>query len=148
MFTEDPRFLSVPGLHVPLVRRLPAPLPARIRPFWIQEAAEPPLLFQHHDAAADGSSPGQDGQAVIPAPLIPQDLSRFLAGGRHHQDLEGFFLGAPQLDGPLAVGIREQLSPLSAEADWTCRVLAAGLHPRRVYWYRFTDEHGFGSRIG
>ena len=31
---------------------------------------------------------------------------------------------------------------LSAEADWTTRVLAAGLKPRRVYWYRFTDEHG------
>ena len=37
---------------------------------------------------------------------------------------------------------------LSAEADWTCRVLAAGLKPRQVYWYRFTDEHGFGSRVG
>src|SRR5215213_4200497 len=37
---------------------------------------------------------------------------------------------------------------LSSKADWTTRVLAAGLEPRRVYWYRFTDEHGFGSRIG
>jgi alkaline phosphatase D len=37
---------------------------------------------------------------------------------------------------------------LSPEADWTCRVLAAGLKPRQVYWYRFTDEHGFGSRVG
>ena len=37
---------------------------------------------------------------------------------------------------------------LSPEADWTTRVLAAGLKPRRVYWYRFTDEHGFGSRVG
>jgi alkaline phosphatase D len=37
---------------------------------------------------------------------------------------------------------------LSAETDWTTRVLAAGLKPRHVYWYRFTDEHGFGSRIG
>jgi alkaline phosphatase D len=37
---------------------------------------------------------------------------------------------------------------LSADADWTCRVLAASLKPRRVYWYRFTDEHGFGSRVG
>ena len=37
---------------------------------------------------------------------------------------------------------------LSAETDWTCRVLAAGLKPGRVYWYRFTDEHGFGSRVG
>jgi len=37
---------------------------------------------------------------------------------------------------------------LSAGADWTPRVLAAGLKPRHVYWYRFTDEHGFGSRVG
>jgi alkaline phosphatase D len=37
---------------------------------------------------------------------------------------------------------------ISAATDWTTRVLAAGLEPRRVYWYRFTDEHGFGSRVG
>ena len=37
---------------------------------------------------------------------------------------------------------------VSAASDWTCRVLAAGLEPRRVYWFRFTDDHGFGSRIG
>src|SRR6185295_17856004 len=37
---------------------------------------------------------------------------------------------------------------ISAETDWTCRVLAAGLKPAHVYWYRFTDEHGFGSRAG
>src|SRR5579863_8671178 len=39
-------------------------------------------------------------------------------------------------------------APLSQASDWTCRVLAGGLKPARVYWYRFTDEHGFGSRIG
>jgi alkaline phosphatase D len=37
---------------------------------------------------------------------------------------------------------------VSADADWTCRFLAAGLKPATEYWYRFTDEHGFGSRIG
>ena len=37
---------------------------------------------------------------------------------------------------------------LSAANDWTCRVLAAGLRPSSVYWYRFTDEQGNGSRIG
>jgi alkaline phosphatase D len=37
---------------------------------------------------------------------------------------------------------------LSAESDWTCRILAAGLKPGHEYWYRFTDEHGFGSRVG
>jgi alkaline phosphatase D len=37
---------------------------------------------------------------------------------------------------------------LSAETDWTCRVLASRLKPAKVYWYRFTDEYGFGSRVG
>jgi alkaline phosphatase D len=35
-----------------------------------------------------------------------------------------------------------------AENDWTVRVLAAGLKPATTYWYRFTDRHGMGSRIG
>jgi alkaline phosphatase D len=38
--------------------------------------------------------------------------------------------------------------PVLAEADWTCRVLAAGLKPSTIYWYRFADELGSGSRIG
>jgi alkaline phosphatase D len=37
---------------------------------------------------------------------------------------------------------------LTEKSDWTCRVLAAGLNPARVYWYRFTDEQGNGSRVG
>jgi alkaline phosphatase D len=37
---------------------------------------------------------------------------------------------------------------VSAAADWTCRVLAAGLEPGRVYWYRFVDPQGFASRVG
>jgi alkaline phosphatase D len=37
---------------------------------------------------------------------------------------------------------------LGERNDWTCRVLAARLKPAQVYWYRFTDEHGFGSRVG
>src|ERR1043165_7866801 len=34
------------------------------------------------------------------------------------------------------------------EADWTCRVLVGNLSPRTVYWYRFTDAQGNGSRVG
>ncbi|PYP86898.1 MAG: hypothetical protein DMF61_11890 [Blastocatellia bacterium AA13] len=37
---------------------------------------------------------------------------------------------------------------VSAESDWTCRVLVAGLKPARVYWYRFSDKQGSGSRVG
>jgi alkaline phosphatase D len=35
-----------------------------------------------------------------------------------------------------------------AAADWTCRVLVAGLPPAGEYWYRFVDEEGNGSRVG
>ncbi len=35
-----------------------------------------------------------------------------------------------------------------ADNDWTVRVLAAGLKPATTYWYRFTDPHGMGSRVG
>lgn len=37
---------------------------------------------------------------------------------------------------------------VSAAADWTCRVLVGGLKPAHVYWYRFSDNKGNGSRIG
>jgi alkaline phosphatase D len=37
---------------------------------------------------------------------------------------------------------------VSADADWTCRVLVSGLRPGRAYFYRFADEKGLGSRIG
>ena len=39
-------------------------------------------------------------------------------------------------------------APVSAAADWTSRVLVAGLKPATTYWYRFTDAEGNGSRIG
>lgn len=39
-------------------------------------------------------------------------------------------------------------TPVSAASDWTCRVLVGGLKPATVYWYRFTDADGLGSRIG
>jgi len=37
---------------------------------------------------------------------------------------------------------------VSAESDWTSRVLVGGLKPAHTYWYRFTDSEGNGSRIG
>src|SRR5215831_1467508 len=44
--------------------------------------------------------------------------------------------------------VAKQNVPIAAEADWTCRVLVGGLKPARVYWYRFTDSEGNGSRVG
>src|ERR1051325_5760104 len=37
-------------------------------------------------------------------------------------------------------------APVSAESDWTTRVLVGHLEPARVYWYRFTDAEGNGVR--
>lgn len=39
-------------------------------------------------------------------------------------------------------------APALEDADWTCRVLVGNLQPRTVYWYRFADGQGNGSRIG
>jgi alkaline phosphatase D len=39
-------------------------------------------------------------------------------------------------------------APVSPNSDWTTRVLVAGLKPASVYWYRFTDSDGNGSRVG
>lgn len=39
-------------------------------------------------------------------------------------------------------------TPVSEASDWTCRMLIGGLKPARIYWYRFTDEFGYGSRVG
>ena len=44
--------------------------------------------------------------------------------------------------------IATQKVPLTADSDWTCRVLVGGLKPAQVYWYRFTDPQGNGSRVG
>jgi alkaline phosphatase D len=37
---------------------------------------------------------------------------------------------------------------VTAETDWTCRFMAAGLKPATEYWYRFIDADGNGSRVG
>lgn len=39
-------------------------------------------------------------------------------------------------------------SSVSLASDWTTRVLVGGLKPRKVYWYRFIDADGNGSRVG
>ena len=37
---------------------------------------------------------------------------------------------------------------VSADADWTTRVLIGGLKPAHVYWFRFMTKDGSGSRVG
>src|SRR5262249_52316128 len=52
------------------------------------------------------------------------------------------------LDSEFRKVVARARAPVLAESDWTCRVLAAGLKPASVYWYRFVDTQGNGSRIG
>ena len=44
--------------------------------------------------------------------------------------------------------IAQAKAPVSSASDWTSRVLIGGLEPAHVYWYRFTDTDGNGSRVG
>jgi alkaline phosphatase D len=86
---------------------------------------------------------------------------------------EGVCSGDPQADsvllwtrrafqgaatGPLHVEVAEDeafehvvataTTKVSPAADWTCRVMVTGLKPAKVYWYRFADDEGLGSRVG
>ncbi len=74
--------------------------------------------------------------------------------------------GSPVAKSPVAKSIAEKLhvevaedeafqrvvasvdAPISEAADWTCRVLVGGLKASKIYWYRFTDVEGHGSRVG
>jgi alkaline phosphatase D len=44
--------------------------------------------------------------------------------------------------------VAQAQAPVSSASDWTARVLIGGLEPAHVYWYRFTDTDGNGSRVG
>src|SRR5262249_34728164 len=85
-----------------------------------------------------------------------------VASGDPHPDSVILWTRRPPIDNEIARRLTLEVSDdasfnriaaraeaeVSAATDWTCRVLAARLKPARVYWYRFTDENGFGSRIG
>ncbi|HEU4968949.1 alkaline phosphatase D family protein [Sphingomonas sp.] len=116
------------------------------------------------------------GAAAMGATLLwPGAALAARTGARERRDLfpEGVASGDPEPDSvilwtrrPYPGGMRRQLTvelaadpdfkqivgarraPILAEADWTCRVLAAGLKPRTVYWYRFIDAEGNASRVG
>ena len=79
----------------------------------------------------------------------PDDGSVILWTRRAFQDRNRSMLTAEvALDPDFTRVVASVRAPVSAKADWTCRILAAGLRPATVYWYRFIDETGAGSRIG
>src|SRR5689334_13257287 len=85
-----------------------------------------------------------------------------VASGDPHPDSVLLWTRRPPVDGDTATRLTVEVAEdelftrvvatapasLTAASDWTCRVLAAGLKPAHVYWYRFTDEQGNGSRVG
>ncbi|MEO7039305.1 MAG: alkaline phosphatase D family protein [Candidatus Elarobacter sp.] len=90
--------------------------------------------------------------------LFPEGV----ASGDPHPDSVLLWTRRPPMDGDTATHLTAQIADdaafthivaeahatVRAQTDWTCRVLAAGLKPRREYWYRFIDERGNTSRVG
>ena len=52
------------------------------------------------------------------------------------------------LDEGFAQVVAQEKIEATAALDWTVRVLVEKLKPDTVYWYRFTDAAGSGSRLG
>jgi alkaline phosphatase D len=90
--------------------------------------------------------------------LFPEGV----ASGDPHPDSVLLWTRRPPVGGSIATTLHAEVAEdsdfhrlvsradvhLSAETDWTVRVLAGGLRPRRPYWYRFIDDHGFSCRVG
>jgi alkaline phosphatase D len=102
------------------------------------EGASPARWRERRDLFPEGVASGDpDPHSVILWTRRPFDL-----GQRHVLTVE------VAADEAFRRIVAKAPAPVSAAADWTCRVLVAGLDPATTYWYRFTDEDGNGSRVG
>src|SRR5262249_47640797 len=77
-----------------------------------------------------------------PSSVILWTRRPFESGGRHVLTVE------VAEDEAFRRVVAKASAPVSAESDWTTRVLVGHLKPARGYWYRFTDGGGDGSRGG
>ncbi|MEO7177291.1 MAG: alkaline phosphatase D family protein [Allosphingosinicella sp.] len=93
---------------------------------------------ERRDLYADGVASGDPE----PDSVILWTRRPFAAGIAHRLSVE------IALDRDFTRVVAVKRVPVLAESDWTCRVLAGGLEPATVYYYRFSDESGAGSRIG
>lgn len=93
---------------------------------------------ERRDLYPEGVASGDPG----PDSVVLWTRRPFPAGTRHVLTVE------IALDEDFQRIVAHAPAVVSAASDWTCRVLAAGLKPARVYWYRFIDAEGRGSRIG
>ncbi|MGH8495291.1 MAG: alkaline phosphatase D family protein, partial [Gammaproteobacteria bacterium] len=117
-------------------------------------------------AAALGASAAWGGLPAAPSRVAWRErrdaYPEGVASGDPQSDGMVLWTRYPRADGETKANLTVEISedeaferivasapaPVLAESDWTCRVLVGGLKPARVYWYRFTDEDGCGSRIG
>jgi alkaline phosphatase D len=106
---------------------------------WAGSARASQLVWrEREDLYPEGVASGDpDWRSVILWTRRP-----FAAGGRHMLSVE------VAEDRAFRRVVARAQAPVSAAADWTTRVLVGGLKPSRVYWYRFADAEGNGSRIG
>src|SRR3954469_17312475 len=106
---------------------------------WVGPAQGSSVLWhERRDLYPQGVASGDpDAHSVILWTRRP-----FAEGTRHLLTVE-----VPE-DEAFSRVIANAKAPVSSVADWTTRVLIAGLKPARTYWYRFTDPDGNGSRIG
>ena len=134
--------------------------------------ATPPGMTRREMLAAAAASAVALGAAlawprrIVQAAMAPEErrdlFPQGVASGDPHPDSVLLWTRRPPIGDSRATTLRAEVATdpecrhvistarvtLSAESDWTCRVLAAGLRPSNVYWYRFVDEHGFASRVG
>ena len=117
-------------------------------------------------ALALGAAPAWSQTAAFPSALAWHErrdvYPQGVASGDPHSDSVLLWTRRPPHEGRAAEKLNVEVAedeafqcvvaraeaPVPAASDWTCRVLAGGLEPARVYWYRFTDAEGQGSRIG
>ncbi len=93
---------------------------------------------ERRDLYPEGVASGDpDSESVILWTRRPYE-----SGGRHALTVE------VAEDAGFRRVVAKATAPVSAESDWTTRVLVGHLKPARVYWYRFTDGEGNGSRVG
>ena len=78
----------------------------------------------------------------------PQPDSVLLWTRRPSDSGQGKLLVEVAEDEAFKLVVASATANISAAADWTCRTLVGNLKPASVYWYRFTDETGFTSRVG
>lgn len=108
---------------------------------WASRSAAAPSRLpwrEDREAFPQGVASGDpDEHSIILWTRRPFDL-----GDRHELTVE------VALDPDFRHVVAAARTPVLEAADWTCRAMVGGLSPATVYWYRFIDDSGAGSRIG